>query len=111
MKSLKPEPTLTPFQIRCYELLKRIPEGRVTTYKAIADALGSKAYRAVGTAMAKNPYLIEVPCHRVVNSNGAIGHYALGHEKKIELLKQEGVEIKDSKVADFESVFFDFKES
>jgi alkylated DNA nucleotide flippase Atl1 len=47
----------------------------------------------------------------VVNSNGAIGHYALGHEKKIELLKQEGVEIKDSKVADFESVFFDFKES
>ncbi|MDG6773301.1 MGMT family protein [Thiomicrorhabdus sp. ZW0627] len=111
MKTSKPESNPTPFQIRCYDLLKRIPKGKVTTYKAIADALDSKAYRAVGSAMAKNPFLIEVPCHRVVNSDGAIGDYALGKDKKVELLEGEGIEIKNSKVADFESVFFDFKES
>ncbi|MEK6893081.1 MAG: MGMT family protein [Nanoarchaeota archaeon] len=45
-----------PFSENCYSLLRKVPKGRVTTYKSIAEALGSKAYRAVGNAMHKNPH-------------------------------------------------------
>jgi methylated-DNA-[protein]-cysteine S-methyltransferase len=80
-----------PFNQRCYDLLRQIPKGKVVTYADIAHQLGGKAYQAVGNAMANNPDLIIVPCHRVVNSNGAIGKYALGTDKKISLLKEEGI--------------------
>ena len=79
------------FNQRCYDLLRQIPKGKVVTYADIAHQLGGKAYQAVGNAMASNPDVIVVPCHRVVNSNGAIGKYALGTEKKIALLKEEGI--------------------
>ena len=96
------------FNSRCYSLLKKVPPGRVTTYKAIANALGTRAYRAVGNAMNKNPHAPHVPCHRVVNSNASLGGYA-GEEKiKIELLKHEGVEVKNNKIVDFENKFFSF---
>ena len=88
------------FKERCYELLKQIPMGKVTTYQEIAKALNSKAWRAVGTAMAKNQYLIHVPCHRVVRSDGSIGEYALGADKKASLLSKEGVEVANGKVND-----------
>ncbi|WP_051347174.1 MGMT family protein [Thiomicrorhabdus chilensis] len=94
----------------CYALLKRIPKGRVTTYKAIAEVLNSKAYRAVGNAMAHNPNLIKVPCHRVVKSNGEVGQYALGSATKIELLEQEGVKVVNNKVVEFETRLYDFKQ-
>ena len=58
------------FNDRCLELLSKIPSGKVTTYKEIAKVLNTKAYRAVGKAMAKNKNLIDVPCHRVVKSDG-----------------------------------------
>lgn len=96
------------FNERCYQLLHRIPKGKVTTYKELARALGTRAYRAVGTAMAKNPDLINTPCHRVVRSDGQIGQYALGSDKKCELLLSEGVDIKDLKVQSFEKYFFKF---
>jgi methylated-DNA-[protein]-cysteine S-methyltransferase len=99
------------FNEQCYELLLKIPKGRVTTYKAIALALNTKAYRAVGNAMNKNPNPITVPCHRVVNANGQLGGYAFGLDKKIALLALEGVEIQSNKVQDFNTVFFDFTES
>ncbi len=92
----------------CYELLSKVPSGKITTYKAIATALNSKAYRAVGTAMAKNPNLIIVPCHRVVNNNGEIGQYALGVNKKILLLENEGVKIKNGKVEEFHKLLHSF---
>ena len=88
------------FDERCYELLNQIPEGKVTTYREIANALNTKAWRAVGSAMAKNKNLIDVPCHRVVRSDGIVGQYALGTEKKIEILLQEGVKIDNGKVKD-----------
>ena len=66
------------FNQRCYELLKLIPEGKVTTYGEMARALDTKAWRAVGSAMAKNKNLFVIPCHRVVRSDGCIGQYALG---------------------------------
>jgi len=96
------------FQEKCYELLKQIPKGKVTSYKEIAHALGTKAYRAVGTAMNKNPNPVEVPCHRVVKADGSLGGYAYGDIKKTALLKEEGVEVKDGKIVDFETILHRF---
>ncbi|MEK6846869.1 MAG: MGMT family protein [Nanoarchaeota archaeon] len=86
------------FNNLCYQLLKKVPKGKVTTYKALAQAMNTKAYRAVGNAMNKNPYAPEVPCHRVINANGKLGGYASGLKKKIQMLKAEGIEIKDNKI-------------
>lgn len=86
------------FENQCYKLLNKVPKGKVTTYKAIAQKLNSKAYRAVGQAMNKNPHAPRVPCHRVINSDGKLGGYAHGIERKIKMLKQEGIEIKDDKI-------------
>lgn len=86
------------FDERCYELLMEIPRGKVTSYKEIAKALKTKAYRAVGNAMNKNKNSPKVPCHRVINSNGKIGGYAFGIKNKIKILKKEGIEIKDNKI-------------
>jgi len=96
-----------------WNLMKRIPKGRVTTYKMIAMKLGSKAYRAVGNACRKNPYAPVVPCHRVVKSNGKVGGFGgkiIGKqiEKKVRLLKKEGLEIKNGKIVNFEKVLFKF---
>ena len=103
MKTIKPG-----FDERCYALLDQIPEGRVTTYREIANALKTKAWRAVGSAMAKNKNLIKVPCHRVVRSDGAVGQYALGADKKIEILMQEGVKIDNGKVKDLSNCMHRF---
>lgn len=85
-----------------------IPEGKVSTYKEIAHALGKSgfAYRAVGMALNKNPYAPRVPCHRVVASNGSLGGFAHGDQKKIELLEKEGVQIMDNKILHFEKKLF-----
>lgn len=70
----------------------KIPRGRVTTYSALARALGRPgAARAVGNALNKNPHLGAVPCHRVVRSDGRVGGYARGAKKKAALLRAEGV--------------------
>jgi methylated-DNA-[protein]-cysteine S-methyltransferase len=96
------------FHERCYALLKQIPAGKVTTYGEIARALHSRAYRAVGTAMANNRQLFAIPCHRVVRSNGAIGEYALGPGKKAELLTKEGVTVKNGRVEQLDAVMHRF---
>ena len=70
----------------------QIPKGKVSTYRELEHALGTIAYRAVGQAMNRNPHLMKVPCHRVIKSNGEIGGYALGTDKKRELLLKEGVQ-------------------
>jgi len=96
------------FNKRCYELLKQIPEGKVTTYREMARTLGTKAWRAVGTAMAKNRNLIVIPCHRVVRSDGAVGQYASGTGKKIELLENEGVEVSRGRVKNLDKYIHKF---
>ena len=73
------------FNRQCYELLSQIPKGKISTYKQIAKILDTKAYRAVGNAMANNPKPIIVPCHRIIKSNVLIGGYALVTKKKISL--------------------------
>lgn len=92
----------------CYLALLKIPKGKVTTYALLAKHLNSKAARVVGSAMRKNPFAPEVPCHRVVRSGGSIGQYNGGTDKKIKLLKQEGLKIKDGKVVNFKEVLFNF---
>jgi len=96
------------FNERCYELLCKIPKGKVTTYKEIAYALGTKAWRAVGTAMARNTNLVNTPCHRVVRTDGTVGQYALGTDKKSALLNSEGVEICNNKIKNLDKYFFRF---
>jgi methylated-DNA-[protein]-cysteine S-methyltransferase len=96
------------FDERCYALLKLIPAGKVTTYGEIARALNTRAWRAVGSAMAKNKNLFIIPCHRVVRSDGAIGQYALGADKKAELLAEEGVEVVNNKVKDIDKFMHRF---
>jgi methylated-DNA-[protein]-cysteine S-methyltransferase len=90
------------FNEKCYELLKKVPKGKVTTYKAIAQKLNSKAYRQVGKAMNKNPCSFvkggNVPCHRVVGSNGNLVGFAHGLKKKTEMLRNEGIEVKNGKI-------------
>jgi len=68
----------------------KIPYGKTITYKELAERLDTKAYRAVGIALSKNPIPILIPCHRVVSKQG-LGGYSSGVEIKRELLKLEGV--------------------
>lgn len=77
-------------------MLMEVPKGKVTTYRELAHALGTKAYRAVGQAMNRNPELVSVPCHRVIKSNGEVGGYAWGIDRKKELLKMEGVQVESN---------------
>ena len=86
------------FQERVYEILKKVPKGKVTTYKDLANKVGTKAYRAVGSAMNKNPYAPKVPCHRVIKSNGEVGGFESGTKHKIKLLKKEGIKIEKEKI-------------
>ena len=80
----------TLFQKKVYEFVRTIPKRRTATYKEVAVAIGHpNAYRAVGNALNKNPFIGTVPCHRVIRSDGQPGGYVLGTEKKVELLKKE----------------------
>tara|TARA_A100001011_G_C14162743_1_gene778995 strand:- start:261 stop:545 length:285 start_codon:yes stop_codon:yes gene_type:complete len=83
----------TKFQVKVWKYLLKIPKGKVKTYKEVAIAIRHpNSARAVGNAVAKNPYLLNIPCHRVIKSNGKLGGYS-GHggiKKKKKLLKLEG---------------------
>lgn len=86
------------FSVKVWELTKKIPKGKVTTYKILAQRLGTKAYRAVGNALNRNPYAPQVPCHRVVNSNGMVGGFARGTIAKTAMLRKEGVPVENGKI-------------
>ena len=79
-----------------------MPAGRVITYAGLAQLINHpRAYRAVGSAMNKNPFAPEVPCHRVVKSNGELGGFALDIQIKIKRLQREGVQVMNNKIVDF----------
>jgi len=101
---------VTDFQQKVYKLCKKIPKGKVSTYKEIGKKLGGKGqiYRAVGVALNRNPYAPQVPCHRVVASDGSLGGFAGGVRKKIKLLEKEGIKIKNKKIVDFQKKLFKF---
>jgi methylated-DNA-[protein]-cysteine S-methyltransferase len=82
----------SPFQQKVLRAEHGIPRGRVSTYQRIAGHLGHpRATRAVGTALAHNPFPIIVPCHRAIRSDGTLGGFQGGVEMKRVLLKMEGV--------------------
>ncbi len=86
--------SLSPFEQTVLRKALEIPRGEVRPYGWIAREIGRpKAVRAVGTALAKNPIPILIPCHRVVRSDGRIGEYALGNKLKREILAAEGVDV------------------
>lgn len=101
------------FFTRVYEVVKKIPSGRVTTYGAIARAIGSpRASRMVGWAMNKAfSYHEYVPAHRVVNRNGMLtGKHAFPNANTMqELLELEGITVVNDKVTNFEEVFWEPK--
>lgn len=80
----------TVFQQRVWSALRKIPRGQTRTYKDIAAAIGKPAaVRAVGSACAANPVALVIPCHRAVRSDGGMGGYAWGVERKVKLLDME----------------------
>lgn len=88
-----------------YDLLRKIPAGKVSTYGDLAKALGNpSASREIGRILGENPNPIEVPCHRVVMSDGKVGGYAYGTTRKRELLEKEGVSFTNGIVRDFKNV-------
>ncbi len=89
----------SPFFVRVWTELRRIPRGHVRTYGGLARDAGSpRATRAVGTAMAKNPLPLVVPCHRVVANGSLLGGYSDGLPRKRLLLRMEGVRMEGDRV-------------
>jgi O-6-methylguanine DNA methyltransferase len=92
-----------PFYRRVYDVVRRIPIGFVSTYSFVANATGARnAARAVGSAMARNPLPLFIPCHRVVPSTLRVGGYSVGKgvdsKLKRQLLEREGVRFKGSRI-------------
>ena len=112
---------MTTRQREVYTLLRNVPKGRVTTYKELSDAIGFKAYRLIGRYMKENPHPfmscddpdIQIPCHRVVRSDGSIGGFmgkTAGPEidQKIALLQQEGIKLENGKIKEFTNILYSF---
>ena len=81
---------LKSFKQKVLEIVQNIPKGKMLSYKEVAILAGNrKAYRAVGSVLKKN-YNPEIPCHRVICSNGELGEYNRGRKEKFKKLKIEG---------------------
>jgi AraC family transcriptional regulator of adaptative response/methylated-DNA-[protein]-cysteine methyltransferase len=82
----------TPFQLKVWEALLKIPTGSLSTYGAIAKEIETpKSSRAVGTAIGNNPVAYLIPCHRVIRSNGHLGGYMWGLNRKQALIAWESL--------------------
>ncbi len=96
---MKEKRIYTAFELRVFAATKRIPRGKASTYSEIARAIGAPtAARAVGNALNKSPGMPRCPCHRVVRSDGTVGGFASGTKKKIQLLRNEGIAVREGKV-------------
>ena len=94
---------------KVYKKLLDVPKGQITTYGDLAKAVGLKnGQRIIGKIMNKNPYPVLVPCHRVVMSTGKIGGYAYGEHVKTKMLSDEGVEIINGSIKNFDKKLFKF---
>ncbi len=91
-----------------YFLVRQIPFGKVSSYGAIASALGDKGYsRAVGGFMNRNSDPESMPCFKIVCSDGRLGGFDLGVDDKIRRLGLEGIEVENERIVNFDQVFFD----
>ena len=86
----------TKFQVKVWKYLSKIPRGRVKTYSQVAKAIGKPlAVRAIANAIGKNPFPPQIPCHRVIRSDGSLGGYSSkgGIKTKKFLLSKEGIKL------------------
>lgn len=84
----------TPFQLKVWETLLKIPMGKLSTYGSIAKEIDKpKASRAIGTAIGNNPVAFLIPCHRVIQSTGNIGGYMWGNTRKSAIIGWEAAKI------------------
>ncbi len=84
----------TEFQLKVWEALLTVPEGRLTTYSNVAEQIGhSKASRAVGTAIGSNPVAFLIPCHRVIQTSGNLGGYMWGNTRKSAIIAWEAAKV------------------
>ncbi|MFW6160775.1 MAG: methylated-DNA--[protein]-cysteine S-methyltransferase [Acidobacteriota bacterium] len=73
----------TTFQKAVWKETRKIPYGKTSSYRELAKSLGHRGYRSIGQALGKNPFLIIVPCHRVLGADGSLGGFSAGlHLKK-----------------------------
>lgn len=107
------------FSEKVWRYTSKIPNGKITTYKLLGDAMQTRAYRAIGMALSKNPYAPKVPCHRVVSSTGYL-HGFKGKKQifstlndKAILLEKEGIFLEkvknDYKIINFENTIYKFE--
>ncbi len=103
------------FDIKVWSIIKKIPRGKIVTYKMIAEKLNTKNYRRIGLACKRSPGIKKgIPCHRVVNSKGYLHGFNTGIKEKKLLLEKEGIKLKrkktknkiDYKIKDFENKLF-----
>jgi methylated-DNA-[protein]-cysteine S-methyltransferase len=90
----------TAFDEQVWIQISRIPRGKVASYQYLAEQIGKpKAARAVANACGRNQKIIEIPCHRVIRSNGTLGGYSGpgGIEQKKQILQSEGIDINNLK--------------
>jgi len=84
----------TPFQLKVWEALLKIPPGQLKTYGGLAKSMGNeKASRAVGTAIGANPVAFLIPCHRVIRGDGQFGGYRWGLDRKVAMIGLEAAKI------------------
>ncbi len=84
----------TPFQIKVWEALLKVPFGRISSYTEIADSIGRPtALRAVGAAIGRNPVAYLIPCHRIIRSTGILGEYHWGDERKAAIIGWEAAKL------------------
>ena len=94
LKQIKLHLKGTPFQLKVWEALLKIPLGRLSTYGALAQGIEKpKASRAVGTAIGSNPVAFLIPCHRVIQSSGKFGGYMWGPTRKTAIIGWEAAQI------------------
>jgi methylated-DNA-[protein]-cysteine S-methyltransferase len=94
---------------KVYKKLLDVPKGKITTYGDLGKAVGlKKGQRIIGKIMNKNPYPALVPCHRVVMSTGKIGGYSYGENVKTKMLSDEGIEIINGSIENFDKRLFRF---
>ena len=96
----------TSCQQKLQQLLLKIPKGKMTTYKAIASAMGTRGYRFVGHLLHQNPYPDKYPCYKVVQSDGRIGGFVKGPKEKIKRLNKDCIQVKNDKIVNFQNILF-----
>jgi AraC family transcriptional regulator of adaptative response/methylated-DNA-[protein]-cysteine methyltransferase len=87
----------TPFQLQVWRALMRLPAGRTLSYQALGKAAGVRGARAIGSAVARNPVALLIPCHRVIQASGAVGQYHWGPARKRALLALEAAQAAEKK--------------